>query len=302
MNKIVIGIPTFRRTEMLVKLLRSIDEANITDVSIGEITVLVVDNDVQGSAEQPVKNFVFSKNINIKLQYENCIQRGLACVRNNIFEIALSLGPNYIVCVDDDEYVTENWLIELICSIIKNACEIAMGPVVPDFEVPVPNSISKWFRTHDIADNQEVKFFETNNFVIDVNFVRKYNLRFDERFNFSGSEDTYFGFKALNYNAKIVWSRKSIVMENIPVARTNIDWMMERTFRTANVYTSILIREKKYLSVFKKLCVSFFYLAIGLPLLIFFFFPVKAKYNGIIKLADGFGGISAFFKVKTKGY
>src|SRR5690606_5169402 len=110
----------------------------------------------------------------------------------------------------------------------------------------VPIYISHHFRTYNIKNNAQIKFFDSNNFIISTEFLNKNKLNFDERFNFTGGEDRYFGTQALKFNAKIVWSKNALVYESIPVSRANLSWLIKRKFRTSNRSTYIKLLEKNY--------------------------------------------------------
>ena len=132
MNHLVIGIPTYKRPLMLEKLVNSIYTCTIDKKFISAIDILIVDNDKDQTAEAISLKLKSSGHLNnFKLHYHNYPLKGLSNVRNEIMEKALLLEPDFIVFVDDDEYVTKHWLNELIYTAVKNDGDMVMGPVIP---------------------------------------------------------------------------------------------------------------------------------------------------------------------------
>jgi succinoglycan biosynthesis protein ExoM len=302
MNNICICVPTYKRTDLLEKLLTSIVSMDIDKDLINSVSVIIVDNDIEKSAEEVTKIFKHSASEVLSIFYFNYPKKGLANVRNELMRRALELKPDYIACVDDDEYVSKEWLNNLTHTIITNNADIAMGPVLAYFSQPVPSYISYHFRSKDLPEGQILDFLETNNFIISSAFLQQHNLKFDSRFNLTGGEDSYFGIQALKNNAKIIWSRNAEVYESIPDSRANLKWLLKRKFRTSNCFTYILILEKDYTGIAYKITKSFFYLIFGIPLLFLYLFPFRPKYKGLIKMTEALGGLSAFMQVKYYEY
>ena len=54
--------------------------------------------------------------------------------------------PDFIVCIDDDEFPTPDWLNQLLLTITEIKADIVLGPVIPVFENKVSPYISYWFK------------------------------------------------------------------------------------------------------------------------------------------------------------
>ncbi len=105
-NHISICIVTFRRNEMLERLLRRIaiqDTAGLFDFS-----VVVVDNDPHGPAREMVARL--TSELAIELAYGVETEGTIPAARNRA--LALSRGE-YIAIVDDDEFPPPNWLVTM---------------------------------------------------------------------------------------------------------------------------------------------------------------------------------------------
>ncbi|MDG2262144.1 MAG: glycosyltransferase family A protein, partial [Actinomycetota bacterium] len=71
--------------------------------------VVVVDNDVEGSAQQTL-DVLGDLGIDITSAVEP--RQGIPFARNRTVELAMSLGADLLVFVDDDEWVDKRWLLE----------------------------------------------------------------------------------------------------------------------------------------------------------------------------------------------
>ncbi len=302
MYNIVIGIPTFKRPKMLQKLILNIIECNINELLIKSINIIVVDNDIDKTAEPIVNELKDSYSDSCKLKYYNYPVKGLSNVRNELFIRALEYNPDYIVCIDDDEYPTSEWLNQLLITITTVKADIVQGPVIPVFESEVSPFISNWFKYKNLKNHQRVDFFWTGNFIISVKFLLEHKIKFDERFNFTGSEDSHFGVTALNSGANIYWASNAIVYETIPAKRAKLKWLIKRSYNGAITFGYILKLEKNYFGLLKKTFISITYFFVGTIALIVIPFPFRWKYWGILKISESMGGFAGLFGIRFHEY
>ena len=302
MYNVAICIPTYKRPLMLQKLLLSILDCNIDKSIIKDINIIVVDNDIDKTAETVVTELKEKFYENSKLHYFNYSKKGLSNVRNELFKRALEYHPDFIVGIDDDEYVTSNWLNELLITITLTGGDIAVGPGIPVFEDKVPIYVASNFKNRNLINHQNITTFQTTNFIISVNFLITQKLEFDERFNTTGAEDSFFGVTAIKRGAKLYWAGKAIAYETILKNRASLKWLLNRKFRTAITYTYILILEKNYLMLLKKILVNILYLLAGIIGLLLLPFKINRRYWGILKLAESFGGFAGLVNIKFHEY
>jgi succinoglycan biosynthesis protein ExoM len=302
MYKIAICVPTFKRPLMLKKLLWSIIECKINRSLIKDVNIIIVDNDIDRTAEIIVNEPETRSNGIFKLHYFNHPVKGLSNVRNELIKRSLLLNPDFIVFIDDDEYATADWLNELINTIVQTNGDMARGPVVAVFDHKVSEYISCWFKRPDYPDNSQVKSVTAGNLIIRTKSLIKLNIWFDYRFNNSGSEDSYFGVQMLSKGSKIYWATNALVYETIQGNRANINWLIKRIFRNASTFSYVLKLEKKYLQSLKKILVSALFIILGIFALILVIIPVKKRYWGILKLSEGIGGLSGLLSIKYDEY
>lgn len=302
MFDIVIAIPTYKRPLMLKKLILSINECNIDKSLIKNINIIVVDNDIDKTAKRIIEKLADKSYSSFKVSYYNYPVKGLSNVRNEIFDRALELDPDYIICIDDDEYPSLDWLNNLLLTITKIKADIILGPVIPVFENNVSPYISYCFKYKNLTNYQKIDFFYTGNFIICANFLLKQKIKFDERFNFTGSEDSYFGVTALKAGAKICWANNAIAYETIPSKRAKLKWLIKRSYNGANTFTYILKLEKNYFGLLKKTIINVVYFLFGAMTLIVILFPFKCKYWGVLKMSESVGGFAGLFGIQFHEY
>lgn len=302
MNQVVIGIPTYKRPMMLEKLILSIYDSRINQDLISTIIIVVVDNDKGRTAESVIRYLKKKCAPPFTLHYFNFAKKGLTHVRNEILKQSLKFNPEYIAFVDDDEYVSKNWLNELVKTMIHMNADMVLGPNLPVFEKEVPEYIARWFYVENFETNTQMELVESNNLLIKAKFLNDHNLRFDTRFDQTGGEDTFFGVQAIQKGARIFWSHNAIVYETIPEKRATLKWVMRRIYRAASTFTYILKLKQSYVMLVRKFFISIIYLGFGICSLVFLPFSGKHKYLGLIKISEAFGGFAGMINIRYKEY
>ncbi len=303
MYNISICIPTYKRTLMLEKLILSITQCNLNKALIKDINIIIVDNDIDKSAEKITHELEKRLYSTIyKLYYYNYPIKGLSNVRNELINKALLMKPDFLIFVDDDEFVTSEWLNELVKTIINTKGDMVTGPVMPVFNNKVSKYISCWFERLSHNDNQKINSIASGNLIIKVESLLKYKIWFDKRFNKTGSEDSYFGKQMMEQGATAYWAGKAVAYENISENRANLKWLIQRWYRGSITYTYILNLEKKYLKILQKTVTNIFYIFIGIIAILILPFPIKKKYWGILKATEGIGGVVGLFNIMYEEY
>lgn len=302
MFSLAICIPTYKRLLLLKSLIISIITCNIDKSLINSVNIIIVDNDIDKSAEQIENELNGSVNGIYKLHYHNFPRKGLSNVRNELIRNAMLLSPDFLIFIDDDEYVAVDWLNELVKVITRNNGDMAIGPVLSVFNTKISRYISYWFRRPEYPDNTELKYIRTGNLIINTKSILRYGVWFDDRFNRTGSEDTYFGIQMIKKGASVFYAANAVAYEIIPLNRARLKWLMGRRYRAASTVIYIRKLEKDYAGIVKKIISSVFYIISGIIALIIATFPIEKKYWGILKLSEGFGGIAGLINLKYNEY
>jgi glycosyltransferase involved in cell wall biosynthesis len=299
---ICICIPTYKRPDILSQLLRSVQQCSINRTLIDIITIIIVDNDANKTAETISSKIKDQLTRPFELHYFNYSVKGLANVRNELIKKAFLFQPDFLAFIDDDEYVSEQWLNELLTAVIQNNTDAARGPVLASIPVGISKSKRHLLQREKHNNNEIISTWTTGNLMIRRSSLEKYGVWFDSHFNKTGSEDTYFGMQMARKGASIVWAANAITYEVIPENRTNIKWFIKRKYRGASTFMYMLMLDREYLKVTKKIAVSLIYVLAALPSLLLLVSSSEKKYWGVLKLSEGVGGFTGLFRLRYGEY
>lgn len=233
-NKLAIGLCTYKRLPSLVRLL---DHIAIAAEYAGESPIIiVVDNDGQDTnVEEAVQKF--SKQSGLPVKYLIETKPGISAARNAVFAEAEYLSVRFMAMIDDDEWPSQHWLVELLETQDSQAAVIVGGPVRPVFSINA-DKLQKYVRYWSV-DKQYLHgkpfVFCTCNFLIDLTAIADTpRPLFDEAFGLSGGGDTVFFRKLFFEDHPMAWADKALVYEEVPENRASFIWLRQRRFRVGN--------------------------------------------------------------------
>ncbi|MDR1413616.1 MAG: glycosyltransferase [Puniceicoccales bacterium] len=260
MVKIVIGLCTFNRHEQLKEALDSLVKLNLPDGV--EVEFILVDNDANGGAEYIFD--AYAAEMPFKSHYFVEKNRGLAKVRNRVIDEAMALNATAIAMFDDDEIVSDSWLIELYKVFSQSKVDGVHGTVyrsLPIYSSPILKRI--WLNSS--KSEAAIHVIGTNNCLFSADLVRAdgKNIRFSEEFNFSGREDAVFSFDAQLKGATFRSAPNAIVIEKFPPARSTFRYLFKRWFE-AGVSDVAIAKHYKFGIIRRTLREAFFSIPIGL--------------------------------------
>lgn len=242
---VLIALCTYKRPKMLKNALESIE--NIIYPQDIKTEILVIDNDVNKSALNVVQNF--EKKTKFKIHYKIEEKRGLSFARNKVLKEAISLEASHLLFFDDDERLNSNCLNSHI-NYYQNTPNafIISGPTQNCFSDKCPNFIKKNIifkqntsrKTGDIRKN-----CATGNVFFPVNIVTDHGLMFSEEYIFMGGEDGDFFTKASNLGFTIVWNNDGIIYEDVPTARTKLNYLLKKSYYNGYSGAFSRIKQKK---------------------------------------------------------
>ncbi len=233
---ISICVATYQRPEGLKRLLAGIDDLVFTRCDTPQIEVIVVDNDPNCSAQTFCQQLRSS--FKWELKYFSEPQRGISYVRNQAVA-QVSPSADFVAFIDDDEVPEPTWLEELLTVQQTYAADVVAGPSPPFFSDPdVPEWViqGKFFEPLRYPTGHLLKFTSTNNVLVRAEILRQIQPIFDERFAFTGGEDTHLFMRVYRAGYKLVWADAAIAHEWIPKSRTNAKWILQRGYRCHSTY------------------------------------------------------------------
>jgi len=293
-DKIIIGIPTFRRPEGLKLLLDSICKQNL---ECYDLTIIVVDNDEEKMQGFNYVNSLGSSGNGVSIKAFIEPVRGISNVRNKILTEAMSVCDGYaLIMLDDDETVDENWLDNLLMTQKIYNSDVVGGAIYPKFQSPPPawvKGLPMYYRS--VKSTGIVNIIEnTGNTLITLSSLRKFEFpMFDNHFGLSGGEDKEFFTRLKQQGAQFSYSKEAIANEFYPDSRVNKEWCLQRSYRVGttdmSVYLKHVGKNKYFKELLKAIIIIIFY-----PLICLRFLrnePKRFVYK--LKLYRAFGKISS---------
>lgn len=286
-------IATFQRPELLKKLLKSLVSQDLGKNIVLEI--IIVDNDKNETARNIVKEFIDTD----KFKYSYLVQpeKNISLTRN--VAVAKANGE-YLLFIDDDEYASENWVIELFRTVTNFDADGVFGTVNSYFSEGTP----KWIRQSFIYNRPTFKTGTTatvtrsGNCLIKRSTIKSVDGPFDPAYGISGGSDTKLFYLLISNGAKFVNSFEAETFEFVPPERATLKWLVKRAFRTGNGFVRRLIENKKkntFIVKFRFIIIGCSFSLMSICLAIFLF-PLKSKrIHWYLKFIANLGKLSAVF-------
>lgn len=227
--RICVCIVTYKRRDLLCRLLFGMSALTFQKVPMPEIAVVVVDNDASRSAEK----VCHEARLRWPVKYAVETLRGIAQARNRAIREAGD--TDFIVFIDDDEFPTAAWLDELLWTRARFAADVVCGPVLPSFAADVPDWVKLGgFFDRSVRDlGSRPEECRSGNVLIRSNVFADVTA-FDERFGLTGGEDTEFFLRVHRAGYKIVSSAEACVYEAVPISRANLKSVLRRAYQSGN--------------------------------------------------------------------
>ena len=268
MTRVAICICTYRRNELLFKLLNSIFKQKIN--SDLEYDIYIVDN--YGKAQLYNKIIELNKK-NIFYNIEH--NRGISHARNRCIDEVKGKKYNFIIFVDDDEYVCSTWLQSLVDCAYRYEAELVSGPVISVLPDSTKDWIvkSKFFQKTEHITGSIMKSCGCGNVLISTQLIEKQKIHFSLEYGLTGGEDTKL-FKTLVHNGKkLVYCKEAIAYEHVDNNRLSMKYMLKRIFINSLVYVKI-DKElyNKFQVIVKRVVASIAFILMGIvlvPLIVF---------------------------------
>jgi len=230
--KTVICICTYKRPDGIQSLLNA-----LTQLQDGSgIEICVVDNDAAGEGAAVCHSLPADYPFTVHAMVEP--QAGISPARNKVVSHALTLNPDYLAFLDDDERPEPQWLSELLRVQSTTGADVVGGPTLSEFPADVPDSVRRnpYFGADlGFADGQSCQLQAAGNFLIKSEVIQTMAPTFfHPAFAHSGGEDLAFFTQLAKNGASMHWAAKAIVHETVPANRLTRGWMKSRVVNIAN--------------------------------------------------------------------
>ena len=242
-RKVTICVCTFRRPEMLKKLLGTL-RSQITGGRFG-FSVIVVDNDKDASGADAVRSAAVDSPFPIAYFVEP--EQSISAARNRAVHEARG---DMIAFIDDDEFPDDHWLERLLDTLVASRAEGVLGPIRPHFD----NSPPAWLVKSGILERKSYRTGET---IENPNDTRTGNAlvvrrlfdgadgAFDLRYGKTGGGDVDFFNRMMLKGHRFVFCDEAVVYETVPLERQKRSYYTKRAFTrgmTTAMYVPFLSR------------------------------------------------------------
>ncbi len=208
-----------------------------SDVEVGtqaplKMELLVIDNDPGGSAETVVDEFNSPY-----LRYVVEQSPGISAARNRALQEASH--ADLLIFIDDDEVPQDDWLRQLLQSRASFQSDLVAGAVVSKFEVEPDSWVAagRFFDRRRMPTGTPIVVAATNNLLLDLRWVRRHGLEFENALGLSGAEDTLFTRTMNTRGARMVWNNEAIVTDWVPASRVTRRWVLMRALSSGNSWS-----------------------------------------------------------------
>ena len=247
MSRLTIAIPTFRRPDDLKRaiggVLKQVAEQAAREPSGGTVSdaeVLVIDNDAQGSGRKAALAAAADAGVTVRasadeptagdvsVRYVVEERPGVAAVRNRALDETTE--RDLLIFIDDDEEPEPGWLTALVGLQASTGCQAVAGPVIPVYEVEPEEWVrqGEFFVRKTWPTGTVRPVAASNCLLLDLGFVRRAGLRFDEAFGATGGEDTLFTRQLCAAGGVIRWCAEARVRDHVPASRLARPWILRR--------------------------------------------------------------------------
>lgn len=226
MTHIAVCVCTYKRPEMLGRLLASLREQDTG--GLFRLSVTVVDNDRDGSARAAVSAPVEEGRPPVRYLIEPV--QNISLARNMALR---AVDADYYACLDDDEFADRAWVLNLYRTVVRTGAAGVLGPVRPFFDPPAP----AWLVKGRILERREFptdtpmsdpKYCRTGNVLFARGFLAAQEVLFDPGYGRTGGEDVDFFRRMIARGCRFVWCNEAVVHEAIPPERRKRSYYLRR--------------------------------------------------------------------------
>lgn len=226
--KLLVGIPTHKRPELLRECLESIaaQQGELPDIQL-----FVADNDAKG---QEGVRLIEAMRASYRFPLNAAIiaEPGISAVRNAILDEARDQDVDFIAMIDDDVQADPHWLPMLWERARATGADILAGPVSYDF----PQGTSDFLRTAFVGDPRPTGSVDLINGTTGV-LISTARLKasgwpkFDSAFGLTGGGDKEWFSRLKGIGCRFEWVSEASVVESVPPSRATLKWFLKRRYR-----------------------------------------------------------------------
>lgn len=287
-DHICICICTYKRPELLKGLLLKMEKQK--SEGLFDYSIVVVDNDKFESGRMTTETHARNSKISIRYYVEP--EQNIALARNKAVKNAIG---DFVAFIDDDEFPSDDWLLNLYNAIKRYKSDGILGPVFPYFIKKPPVWVLKggFFDRPTYITGHIVPWAttQTGNVLLRRELFKNDQVWFNPVFC-SGGEDRDFFRRKIEEGYFFVWCNEAQVFEIIPPKRWEKKVLLKRALLRGKM--ALNIKGARSVSLLKSVFAVIIYTCC-LPLFLALGFHVFMRY--LIKICDHLGKILTFIGI-----
>lgn len=238
-TSIGICIATCRRPKLLRRTLQSLAAQQLDAApgatAVPDVRVWVCDNDLQQHGLQVVRELQAGYRWPLFELFEP--QPGISFARNR--GVAAAAECTWLAFIDDDERAAPQWLSQLLATAARTRADAVLGPVEPEFAVPVPGWLRPAFEPEPLDPRAPVPpgRFRTSNLLVRTASLRRIEPPFHPDFALTGGSDSLLGEQLARCGARFAWAPDALVFETVTAERLSLTRYLLRRYRCGMTFT-----------------------------------------------------------------
>ncbi|HEY5339289.1 MAG TPA: glycosyltransferase family 2 protein [Rhizomicrobium sp.] len=241
---VVVAIPTFRRPESLLHLLRALELLHTT----ANVTVLVADND--GETREGFDLCAALRLTGYRWLLDSIVvpERGIAQVRNALVARILTRHPcDFVAMIDDDEWPAPEWLDEFLRVQKQTGADALQGTIKRVFEKDPGGWTVHCDGVSDAAaPTGPIAMLQgAGNLLVRRDCLERLQAPwFDPAFGATGGEDADFLVRIKAQGARFAWAHEALAYDRVPPSRANLKWALKRAYSTGNSDMRVFLKHR----------------------------------------------------------
>ncbi len=231
---VTVAVCTFRRNNLLVSLVQTVDRLAVLEVPGGTVGMLIVDDSPEGAAADVVESL--RRTVGITVDYYASAAADISSARNHALQRG-AVGSDHVACLDDDCVPSVGWLHESLRISELHQADVVVGH--RQF-VAAPDA-PRWLRDQPFlaenvqyADGSVPASGNTANMLVRSSWLEGSGVRFRPEMGAVGGEDMVFFADANKAGACIRFAANSICNETCDGKRATFRYQAWRQFWLGN--------------------------------------------------------------------
>lgn len=230
---ISICICTYRRPAV-AETIASLGQMTLPDHY--QVEIVVADNDIEPTARQYVE--AAAAEISIPVRYNHAPKQNISIARNACLDAAKG---DWVAFIDDDETVSEGWLMAMLDATRQGQIDMAFGPVWARY----PEGTEAWlleadFHSTRAPEDQDLITAYSGNSFFNVKHPAIKGRRFNLERGRTGGEDTEFFHECFRAGATLRYVPDAFASEPVAPNRLSLHWLARTRFQAGVTYGKVV--------------------------------------------------------------